>query len=519
MEMPVMRTRTSLACADVDLETATGKAYSHTEDKSKTPVEYLKKASRMWMALAALLIIVFFCLSSSTFNRSANTMQQPLLPSSSAENFVGTGSSDPLFAFHRPGVLGHSHSSLGAPHHSPGKHYFPQHHVAEDSAHQNVVGHEGGQSYGELLEGEQEAEDTHDYAEEEEEEELHADDYLAEIHPEYVHHDGLDDMKQHPDEPEYIDIWDGVSHEDLHLSDGIPGLKTPLFRLPFVDGQHNDTHVIGVHAKKVYLPRFLSVNGGKRLQSVSGTYKMYMIRDGRPKPHLNHGRLIWQKEGQMSSIFLYYDHMHHTWIFNEHLDLAHPQPMAFLAHGAILPIRKTNDHTFRKYGAPKSVHWIVRDAASGGSRPDGTIKVEADPKRSGDEHLQALLLQKVYHAPEDGTTESEGDIDDFELFNEEHEEEEQDEEEMAVDDHGEPVALPLGARSFQQFITHVKTNVYHTFDTLHARYDHKEILKDPVSFVETNPHPDMVGPERLDGYSHGVVPHPLRKSAHDADEH
>lgn len=45
MEMPVMRTRTSLACADVDLETATGKAYSHTEDKSKTPVEYLKKVS------------------------------------------------------------------------------------------------------------------------------------------------------------------------------------------------------------------------------------------------------------------------------------------------------------------------------------------------------------------------------------------------------------------------------------------------------------------------------------------
>lgn len=145
--------------------------------------------------------------------------------------------------------------------------------------------------------------------------------------------------------------------------------------------------------------------------------------------------------------------------------------------------------------------------------------LSADPKRSGDEHLQALLLQKVYHAPEDGTTESEGDIDDFELFNEEHEEEEQDEEELAVDDHGEPVVLPLGARSFQQFITHVKTNVYHTFDTLHARYDHREILKDPVSFVETNPHPDMVGPERLDGYSHGVVPHPLRTSAHDADGH
>lgn len=166
----------------------------------------------MWMALAALLLIMFFCLSSSTFNHSANTPQQPLLPSSSAEKFVGTGGSDPLFAFHRPNVLGHSHYSLGEPHHSPGKHHFPQHHVTEDSAQQNAVvheGHEGGQSYGESLEGEHEAEDTHDYAEEEEEEELHADDYLADIHPEYVHHDGLDDMKQHPDEPEYIDIWVG----------------------------------------------------------------------------------------------------------------------------------------------------------------------------------------------------------------------------------------------------------------------------------------------------------------------
>lgn len=73
-------------------------------------------------------------------------------------------------------------------------------------------------------------------------------------------------------------------------------------------------------------------------------------------------------------VFLYYDHMHHTWVFNEQLDLHNPQPLAFLAHGAILPISKKNDNTFRKYGAPKSVHWIVREG--GGSRPDGTVKVE-----------------------------------------------------------------------------------------------------------------------------------------------
>ena len=124
----------------------------------------------------------------------------------------------------------------------------------------------------------------------------------------------------------------------------------------------------------------------------------------------------------------------------------------------------------------------------------------------------------MYHAPEDGYLDGEGEVDDFELFEEEHEEEEDEEEELPLDEHGEPIALPLGARSFQQFITHLKTNVYHTFDSLHPRYDHQEILKDPVTFVEANAHPDLVGPERLDGYSHDPVPHPLRKSIHN-EEH
>lgn len=143
----------------------------------------------------------------------------------------------------------------------------------------------------------------------------------------------------------------------------------------------------------------------------------------------------------------------------------------------------------------------------------------ADPRRSGDADLQPLLLQKVYHAPEDGSLDGEGEMDDFELFEEEHEEDEDEEEELPLDEHGEPIALPIGARSFQQFITHLRTNVYHTFDTLHPRYDHKEILRDPITFVETNAHPDLVGPERLDGYSHDVVPHPLRKSIQNEEIH
>ncbi|CDJ61809.1 hypothetical protein, conserved [Eimeria maxima] len=515
MEVPVMRTRVSSASADFDLETAAGKSYSHEEPKERTPFDYLKKASRLWLALAAFLLILFFCLSSSVFNQSPSGSQNYNLHQTGST----TSGEDPLLVGHRIASLDRVQSTLEA---QPHRRHLPHHHVAHaaaqthDSEGMTIEGQQKAQQH---LDEEETDEDDNDYAEEDEEESHLDREYLAEAHSEYLRNEELDEGKQHPDEPEYIDIWDGVSHEDLHISEGVPGLKTPLYRLPFVDGQHNDTHIIGVHTKKVYLPRFLSVSGGKRLPDITGTYRMYMIKDGRPKPHLNHGRLIWQKEGQNSSMFLYYDHMHHTWVFNNELELRKPQPLAFLAHGAILPISKRSDRTFRKYGAPKSVHWIVRDIVSGDSRPDGTIKVEADPRRSGDADLQPLLLQKVYHAPEDGSLDGEGEMDDFELFEEEHEEDEDEEEELPLDEHGEPIALPIGARSFQQFITHLRTNVYHTFDTLHPRYDHKEILRDPITFVETNAHPDLVGPERLDGYSHDVVPHPLRKSIQNEEIH
>lgn len=125
----------------------------------------------------------------------------------------------------------------------------------------------------------------------------------------------------------------------------------------------------------------------------------------------------------------------------------------------------------------------------------------------------------MHHAPEDGSLEGDVEEDDFDLFEEEHDEEQDEEGEVLLDANGEPIYLPIGARSFQQFVTHPRTSVYHTFETLHARYNHQEILKDPVAFVETNPHPDMVGPEVLDGYSHDPIPHPLRKPAHDGEDH
>ncbi|OEH77919.1 hypothetical protein cyc_01067 [Cyclospora cayetanensis] len=457
-----MRPRMFSTSVEIDLETAADKFSSNEGCKDKNLVKNLKKASRLWIALAACVIFVFVFFSTPLYRspkppttKTTTTVTPP--ESSSGRSEAQTAVSQRVGGHRQPVAaldMLHTSNSLAHQNMTPGS-------GARHPLHETQYDHEEW----EFEEAEDdESEDAHGYLHDEYDAETH--EHLADTHPEYGldHSSVFDEVKQHPDEPEYIDIWDGVTHEDLHLSAGIPGLRTPLYRLPFVDGQHNNTHVIGAHSKNVLFPKYLAVSSGRRAQKISGTYKMYMIQDGRPKPHLNHGRLIWQKEGEASSMFLYYDHMHHTWVFNEQLDLQHPQPVAFLAHGAILPISKKNDGTFRKFGAPESVHWIVRDPATGGSRPDGSIKVEADPTRRSSQHLQALLLQKVYHAPEDGT------------------------------------------------------NVYHTFDSLHPRYNHDEILKDPVAFVETNPHPDMVGPERLDGYSNETVPHPLRKQVHYEEE-
>ncbi|KAL8425810.1 hypothetical protein Efla_004309 [Eimeria flavescens] len=538
MDIPGVRPRMASPSFDFDLENAPFKAHSSEDrQKNQSVVEYLKQASRLWLALAACIIFIFFCVSSSYMPSSPRPPATHYHPGVTpvARSSSGLGGQDA--GSHHPHP-DHLHSKHVAGH----KHHHPHAAAAAAAAQykeqlQKHALHEVPQQ--EDLEAlhaeEEEEEETVPADEEEEEEEEHADsdshedegnEHFAEAHPEYsLSHDGLfDESKQHPDEPEYVDIWDGVTQEDLHLSSGVPGLKTPLYRLPFLDGQHNHSHVLGVYAKQVFMPRYLKVSGGKRLPLISGTYKMLMVPDGRPKPHLNHGRLIWRQSAPASPVYLYYDHMHHTWLFGTALDLRAPKPLAFLAHGAMLPIHRQHDKSFRKYGVPKSVHWIVR--SEGGSKPDSSIKVEADPARSsGGDHLQPLLLQKVYHSPEDGTLEHDGEFDEdnFALFEEENEEEmeeeEEDEQEVPLDANGEPAHLPLGARTFQQFLTHLKTSVYHTFDTLHPKYNHDKILEDPIAFVEGNPHPDLVGPETLDGYGHEPTPHPLRTPASGNDEH
>ncbi|KAL8453401.1 hypothetical protein Emed_000900 [Eimeria media] len=539
MDIPGVRPRMASPTFEFDLENAPFKGDSHeTRNKPRSFIEYLKQATHLWLALAAFVIFVFFCIS-STFLNSSNRQPPVTVPMgmspvgarNSSGGFGGdSAAAATAAATAAAGVLG----SGVKPHH---KTHHPHAAAAAAAAQykEQLQKHAGMHEH--VAEEEEEEKEIVDEHEEEEDETEHdhedgGEAHLQESHPEYsLGHEGLfDESKQHPDEPEYVDIWDGVTGEDLHLSAGVPGLKTPLIRLPFLEGQHNDSHVIGVYAKQVSMPRFLKVSGGKRIPQASGIYKMLMIPDGRPKPHLNHGRLIWRQEAPAKSagMFLYYDHMHHTWVINETLDLHAPRPLAFLAHGALLPIHKQHDKSFRKYGVPKSVHWIVRSDASSqgdGSRPDPSVKVEADPARSSGDNLQPLLLQKIYQAPEDGTFGEGSEFDeDFALFEEEHEEdleeeEEGEEPEVPLDAHGEPVHLPLGARTFQQFLTHLRTSVYHTFDSLHPRYDHDKILEDPVAFVEANPHPDLVGPEGLDGYAHDPTPHPLRLNPSENDEH
>lgn len=88
---------------------------------------------------------------------------------------------------------------------------------------------------------------------------------------------------------------DGEEHHDLHLSRGVEGLQTPLYRLPFVEGQYNDTHIVGVHTSPLDVPRRLLVDGGRLKDTIGGTYDLMVTRDGRPKPLLIHGRLVWKR--------------------------------------------------------------------------------------------------------------------------------------------------------------------------------------------------------------------------------
>lgn len=135
---------------------------------------------------------------------------------------------------------------------------------------------------------------------------------------------------------------------------------------------------------------------------------------------------------------------------------------------------------------------------------------------SASDDLQPLVLQRVYYSPEDGLLEDEEFLEESELLEEEMEEGEEGE-----DDHphesAEPSFVPYGSRSMQQFLTHPRTNVYHTFELSHAAYDHAKIVQDPIAFITENPHPDFVGPERLAGHDHPPHPHPLRTSALDED--
>lgn len=156
------------------------------------------------------------------------------------------------------------------------------------------------------------------------------------------------------------------------------------------------------------------------------------------------------------------------------------------------------------------------------------------------DEMQPLLLQKVYRSPEDGTYFGGlGDDDEFEFYEEDEGDDDDEEEEshrqrhilseeelekdndlLSLDAEGHAVSsLPLGAKTFQQFFTHLRTHVYHTFEKLHPRYNHQTITQDPVAFVEKNPHPDLVGSERLDGYAHEPTPHPLRVSNQSQVQH
>ncbi|PHJ24064.1 transmembrane protein [Cystoisospora suis] len=382
--------------------------------------------------------------------------------------------------------------------------------------------------------------------------------HIHQEEPRYSKHErsdfSEDGTKQHPDDLSYVDVWDGEEHHDLHLSRGVEGLQTPLYRLPFVDGQYNETHVVGVHTSPLNVPRRLWVDGGRIEEAIGGTYDIMVTRDGRPKPLLIHGRLVWKRitnaqhsaetNVMASPLYLFYDHTHHTWVFNRELNFRKPDPLAFLPHGALLPVirQKVRPHVttdpntdmenskryteYAQHGVPKSVHWVVRDSgpvntvsgatsrsASVGVTADPSIRVTGHPSFVGPEDFCQLSVQKVFHAPEEGSLDL-SDVDDPEEDENLHDDdaEQQSDEHYEDEDEGEleKLFIPEQARTRQQFLTHPQTHVYHTFDEMHKSYDHRNIVADPVAYLETHGHPDVEGVERQFGDDTPGERHPLR---------
>lgn len=245
----------------------------------------------------------------------------------------------------------------------------------------------------------------------------------------------------------------------------------------------------------------------------------------------------------VSSLYLFYDHTHHTWVFNRQLNFRKPDPLAFLPHGALLPVVRqlrsqvgthadTDKESFRRYteyvqhGVPKSVHWVVRDsgplkaasevtssASGGGIMADPSIRVRGHPSFVRPEDFYQLSVQKVFHAPEEeslGLADADDPEEDENLHDDDAEQQSDDHYEDEDEGELEKLFIPEGARTRQQFLTHPLTHVYHTFDEMHHSYDHSHIVADPVAYLETHGHPDVEGVEREFGDDTPAERHPLR---------
>lgn len=153
------------------------------------------QATRLWLALAAFVIFLFVCFSSSLFSRGppAELLQPEDVSGISAAAY------DPSLAAKRE--IYNRGSPVAAPaasaaaannlHSLTHRGHHPHRHASDPAS--EVYAHPDDQDRNEMQE--------HPEEETEEEEEIQHD---AETHPEF---DSFEDTKQHPDEPDFVDIW------------------------------------------------------------------------------------------------------------------------------------------------------------------------------------------------------------------------------------------------------------------------------------------------------------------------
>ncbi|KAF8820705.1 hypothetical protein IE077_002908 [Cardiosporidium cionae] len=299
------------------------------------------------------------------------------------------------------------------------------------------------------------------------------------------------------------EILDDDDSDHLRIYD--ENSLTPQYYIPFTDGQSNGKHTVGVQistgAKEV--PFQLEIFSNFPEKSIlHGLYELMLADPADTKPHLNHGRLIWQKSTPHQDHYLYYDHSQNRWIINNKLQFKNPDPLASLLHSAPLPLsQKHADEKYSNHVPPSEFQWKVCPNKLQNGIRNGELYVKESTKTP---HQNIMMqLNKVYLFNELEDIEDDESIfdgiwnDDTENEKHNHTGESYEDDENISFGSDDEWEILNSKDIFQTHWTFLSPEVYHTFHEKHDKFDHSEIYKNPVKHLTSNRHiGPVVDPEK-----------------------